>query len=312
MLGAALIIVTAPGTAQGPLTLTAETRFTKSPRGAVLGTLVPGAEIRPGRASGNQVEVAFEGWVPTSALGPFSRDGFDAVIRSRAGEQLRLTPDGSVVARLTAGVGFVKVEARGSWTRVKRTAWIAQKALPPPGSGGGTPILGPDRAMLSRRVPVAVSPGGTAAGLIDSGVPARMVARTAGWARLQFELWVPDSAVQVGDSGVLLGLSQAEVRANPARYIGQTVEWRLQFVAVQKADELRPEIPLGQPYLLTRGPLPEPGFVYVVVPQSQVPRFEALPALRELTVRGTIRSASTKFLPTPVLDLVAVVAGAGD
>jgi hypothetical protein len=90
------------------------------------------------------------------------------------------------------------------------------------------------------------------------------------------------------------------------------VEWRVQFVAIQKADELRPEIPEGQPYLLTRGPLPEPGFVYVVVPSNKVSQFEAVPALKELTIRGTIRAASTKYLPTPVIDLVEVVSGLGN
>jgi hypothetical protein len=102
------------------------------------------------------------------------------------------------------------------------------------------------------------------------------------------------------------------VRANPARYVGQLVEWRVQFIAVEKADELRPEIPEGQTYLLTRGPLPEPGFVYVVVSSSRVSQFQALPALKELVIRGTIRSATTKYLPTPVLDLVEVVAGLGE
>jgi len=33
------------------------------------------------------------------------------------------------------------------------------------------------------------------------------------------------------------------VRAAPARYVGKTVDWRVQFLAVRKADELRPEIP---------------------------------------------------------------------
>jgi hypothetical protein len=286
-------------------------RFSKAPRGTVLGTLLPGAEVRPGKLSGSQVEVAFEGWVPAGSLGPLARDGFDAVIRPRGGEQLRLTPEGSVVARLSAGVGFIKGESRGAWTRVRRTAWIARKSLPAPGSGSEVPA-GPDRAVLTRRSPLAVAPGGPAAGTIDSGTPARVVARSAGWTRLQVEVWVPDSAVQLGDSGVLRGVSQAEVRANPSRYIGQTVEWRLQFVAVQKADELRPDLPLGQPYLLTRGPLPEPGFVYLVVPSSQVGRFEAFPALKEFTVRGTIRSATTKYLPTPVLDLLQVVADGAD
>ena len=305
---AALVMVVTPGAGQSPVTLAADARFTKAPRGAVLGTLVAGAEVRPGRTSGAAVEVAFEGWLPSAALGPFKRDGFDLVLNRRGGESLRLTPDGSVIARLTSGVGFVKVDTRGTWTRVRRCAWIEQTALPAPGSAAAAPA-GPDRGVLARRAPLALSADGPTVGTVDSGVPARVIARAAGWSRLQLEVWVPDSLVQTGDSGVLRGVSGAEVRANPSRYVGQVVEWRLQFVAVQKADELRPEIPLGQTYLLTRGPLPEPGFVYVVVPSSQVARFEAVPALKELTVRGTIRAAATKYLPTPVLDLVQVTAG---
>lgn len=292
-----------PAAGQAPLTLTQEARFAKAPRGAALGTLLPGIAVRPGRSSGAQVEVAFEGWVPTSALGPFSRDGFDAVVK-RNGTQLRQTPDGNVTARLSANVGFSKGEVRGSWTRVKRSAWIDQKSLPVPAVV--TPS-GPDVVVFTRKSPLAVSSGGPAAGSVDSGVTARAVARSGGWTRVQLELWVADSAVQGTDDRVLRGVSQAEIRANPSRYIGQVVEWRLQFVAIQKADELRPEIPLGQAYLLTRGPLPEPGFVYVVVPASAVVRFEGLPALKEFTVRGTIRSTTTKYLPTPVLELVEVV-----
>ncbi len=307
---AALVCIVTPGAGQSGVTLTADARFTKAPRGAVLGTLVAGSEVRPGRTSGASVEVAFEGWLPTAALGPFTRDGFDAVLNRRGGESLRLTPDGSVVARLSSGVGFVKVDTRGTWTRVRRTAWIEQKALPAAGSGATAAApAGPDRGVLARKAPLAVAAGGAVVGSVDSGVPARVIARAAGWTRLQLEVWVPDSLVQTGDSGVLRGVSVAEVRANPARYVGQVVEWRVQFVAVQKADELRPEIPLGQTYLLTRGPLPEPGFVYVVVPSSQVARFEAVPALKELTLRGTLRAAATKYLPTPVLDLVQVMDG---
>lgn len=304
MLLALLVHHVVPAAGQAPLTLTQEARFAKAPRGAALGTLLPGAEVRAGRSSGGQVEVAFEGWVPTSALGPFSRDGFDAVVK-RNGTQLRQTPDGSVTARLSANVGFLKGEVRGSWTRVKRSAWIDQKALP---AAPAPAPSGPDQVIFARKSPLAVSSGGSPAGSVDSGVTGRAVARSGGWTRVQLELWVPDSAVRGTDDRVLRGVSQAEVRANPSRYIGQVIEWRLQFVAIQKADELRPEMSLGQTYLLTRGPLPEPGFVYVVVPASAVVRFEGYPALKEFTVRGTIRSTTTKYLPTPVLELVEVVA----
>jgi hypothetical protein len=162
-----------------------------------------------------------------------------------------------------------------------------------------------------RKVALAAQPEGRAVGSVESGAGARVLARISGWTKVQLEMWVPDSSLRSTDTGVLLGVSRAEVRANPARYVGQLVEWRLQFVAVQKADELRPEIPEGQSYLLTRGPLPEPGFVYVVLPSSRVSEFRAVPALKELVIKGTIRSATTKYLPTPVLDLVEVVEGLG-
>ena len=44
-------------------------------------------------------------------------------------------------------------------------------------------------------------------------------------------------------------------------------------------------MPPGQPYLLTRGPLPEPGFVYVSIPAERVAEFQALPPLHELVLR---------------------------
>jgi hypothetical protein len=102
-------------------------------------------------------------------------------------------------------------------------------------------------------------------------------------------------------------VTAAEVRSDPGRYVGKTVEWRLQLIAVQTADELRTEIPKGQTYLLTRGPLPEPGFVYVIVSPSQATEFGNLPALQELTLRVTIKAAKTKYLTTPVVEYVSRV-----
>jgi hypothetical protein len=80
---------------------------------------------------------------------------------------------------------------------------------------------------------------------------------------------------------------------------------------VQAADELRPEMPVGQTYLLMRGPLPEPGFVYVMVTRPQAEQMRALPPLHELRLRVTIRVAKSRYLPTPVAELVSVLDGAG-
>ena len=103
------------------------------------------------------------------------------------------------------------------------------------------------------------------------------------------------------------GVTAAEVRSSPDRYVGQLLEWRLQVISVETADELRSEMAPGQPYLLTRGPLPEPGFVYVIVPADQVSRFRSLPPLHEATLRVMVRAARSKYLTTPVVELVSVV-----
>ncbi|MFN2316105.1 MAG: hypothetical protein ABR551_06000, partial [Gemmatimonadales bacterium] len=91
----------------------------------------------------------------------------------------------------------------------------------------------------------------------------------------------------------------------PDRYVGETVDWRLQFLSIQVADELRPELPAGQPYLLARGPLPEAGFVYVIVNREQVERFRQMAPLDEFEARAVIRAARTRYLPNPVIELRA-------
>ena len=148
---------------------------------------------------------------------------------------------------------------------------------------------------------------GTSAGTLAEGTSARVVTRSGDWVRVQVEGWVRADELAPA-SGAQRGVTAAELRADPARYVGQTVEWKLQLIGVQVADELRPEMSPGQPYLLTRGPLPEAGFVYVTVPRAEVAHFKALPPLAELLVRVTIKAPRTRFLATPVVEYVEAVA----
>jgi hypothetical protein len=307
-----LTLATTALAAQTPVRLERELRFAKAPGTTPLGAFLSGAEIIVGRPSGGAVEIVLEGWLPSTSLGPMNRDGFDVTVTRRPTEQLRPATDGKPMARVSTNVGFQRLESDGKWTRVRRMVWVDQKALRVAAPASAPDPAASDRGALSVATPLAIVPGGAAVGSADSGTGLRVLSHANGWTRVQLEVWVPDSAVRPSDEVALRGVSQAEVRADPARYVGKVVEWRLQFVAIQKADELRPEIPQGASYLLTRGPLPELGFVYVMIPRSLLPRFEALPSLRDLTVRGTLRSASTKYLPTPVLELVQVVAGLGE
>jgi hypothetical protein len=128
---------------------------------------------------------------------------------------------------------------------------------------------------------------------------------------VQFDGWVRAGDVQASPEGVLQGVTAAEVRAEPDRYVGQTVEWHVQYVSVQVADELRPEIPAGQSYMLARGPLPESGFVYVILNRNQEDAVRALRPLAPLTIRAVVRAARTRYLATPVVDLVSFQADSG-
>ena len=185
----------------------------------------------------------------------------------------------------------------------------ARAPAPVPSPPPATPGTGPERVQTAQQVQLRLHPdSGTVIGTLDDSTVARVTARSGDWVRVQVDAWVRADEVRAG-TGPMRGVTAAELRADPERYVGQAVEWRLQLIGVQVADELRPEMPAGQPYLLMRGPLPEPGFVYVIVPRGDVARFRSLPPLAELTLRVTITAPRTRFLATPVAELIETVAG---
>lgn len=149
---------------------------------------------------------------------------------------------------------------------------------------------------------LALQPGGATVATVEAPVRGTVVERRNGWSRVQVEFWVRDAAL--GDSLASAEITAAELRLQPGKYVGRTVDWTLQSLGVTTADELRPEMPQGQPYLLARGPLPETGFVYLMVPQDQAESFRKLPPLTKIRVRATIVAGKSRFLDTPVVELV--------
>jgi hypothetical protein len=320
----------------------------KDPDGVPLVTLPAGAPVEAGRTRGGWNEATVEGWIYTNSTERTRRDGYDLVVTTDAGENLRRSPNGPLLGRVREGTLLERVAQKGKWTRVRRNGWIPKQALRTPAarqsaerqqaaapqqpaarrpgptgataagaassaSGSGAtsaqPAGGPERVQTARETALGATPAGGTLGTLQAGTPARIVARSGDLVKVQVEGWIPADAVAASDSTALVGVSAAEVRAEPTRFVGQTLEWRLQVIAVKTADELRSEMPPGQPYLLTRGPLPEPGFVYVIIPSAQAAAFQALPPLQEVVLRVAIRAARTRFLTTPVAELVSVVSG---
>jgi len=330
--------------AQEAREISTATRLRKEPKGIALVSLPAGASVEPKRTRGDWHEVVFEGWIFNRSTEKTRRDGFDLVVTAAKGENIRSAPNGEVVGRVHTGTLLRKEEVRGAWTRVRRTGWVPRGAVKSAAPRAATPAAPPaepppsvepdltepvesgalsvqaaapalpakvaadtQRGQVARETALFAAPEGSHYGTLQVGAPARVVGRSGDWARVQLEGWVRESDLAPGSDALLNGVSAAEVRADPPRYIGRTVDWRLELIAVQTADELRTEIPRGQTYLLTRGPLPEPGFVYVTVTESQANEFRSLQALQELTLRVTIKAARTRFLATPVVELVSRV-----
>ncbi|MBA3894154.1 MAG: hypothetical protein H0X69_10740 [Gemmatimonadales bacterium] len=324
------MLVAGPLAAQEERRLEAPADLHRDPAGTPLVSLPAGARVEAGKTDGDWHEVTVEGWIFRPSTSPTKRDGFDLVVTSQEGENLRRAPNGPIVGRAREGTLLERVGEKGKWFRVRRDGWVPSNAVP---ATAGAPAQGRASASRARAAPVPPAvpppvssvegvetiretglsrlPDSAPGSTLPAGTPARVVARSGQWVRVQVEGWVRESDIKPAEAGVLAGISAAEVQASPDRFVGQTLDWRLQVIAVQVADELRPEIPAGQPYLLTRGPLPEPGFVYVTIPPERAAEFRALPPLHEALMRVTLKAARTRYLATPVAELVTTL-GAAD
>jgi hypothetical protein len=331
--------VAAPLAAQARRELGATT-IHREPKGLLLARTVAASPVVVRDARTGWSQFRLEGWVSSSLLKADRRSGFDVAVTAE-NVRLREEPSGREIARLEEGMLLDKLEEKGNWTRVRRTVWADSDALrasratavasresqaesqarrldsiqayvappapqaPPVVASGATQSTN-ERIELLRATPLMSQPEGVQLAALNSGMTGRVVSRTGDWVRVQLEGWVREEDLKSA-SGALVGVTAAEIRANPERYVGQSIEWRLQYISAAMADELRPEMPPGQPYLLARGPLPETGFVYLMLSREDATRIQALPALTELTVRARVRAARSKFLATPVLQLEALV-----
>ena len=133
------------------------------------------------------------------------------------------------------------------------------------------------------------------------------VARDNGWTRVRIEGWIRDDNLVPTDSSYRPSLSAADIRAAPDGAKGAMVRWEIQFIAIQRADQLRPDLRLGEPYILARGPGDETGLLYFAVPQSLLPEIERLEPLQELTVTARVRVGRSEPVGVPILDLLSAV-----
>ncbi|MEE8361045.1 MAG: SH3 domain-containing protein [Gemmatimonadales bacterium] len=285
--------------------------FQRSPSGVQLGSILAGAPVVVDSTAGNWRRIVLEGWIFTASTRTDRREGFDLSVRAAPTENLRIEPNGTIIARLAEGALLHRVRTRGGWTLVRREGWVPSRTLPQDRTIPVAAITDyvPDTSRVEVSAPTTLMqrPEGNVVGTLAEGATAQVLARSGEWTRIRVEGWVHRDSLRPVAGGALVGVTAAEVRANPELYLGRDVDWKLQFVAIQTADELRPEIPIGHRYLLTRGPAPEAGFVYVVIDQAELGRFRSLQPLQDLMMRVRILASRTKYLPNPVVQLLAVL-----
>lgn len=294
-------------------------RRTPSASAPILGRLSPGAQLDVAQRQGRWLQASLEGWIWAASVQRTTREGYDLRVSEPGGENLRVVPNGVIVGRLSQGTLLEEVRRDADWVRVRRGGWIWAESLERVAAVAEEPRegvpssdsqvasdsgVGLDRAVVAHDAPLARIPNGDVSGTLTEGTAVRVLARSGEWVRVQTEGWVREEDLSTAAGAVLEGVSGAEVRARPEEFEGRLLQWNLQFLAVQEADELRVEIPQGRQYMLARGPLPEAGFVYVVLPPDRVEEVRKLGPIAEVVVIGRLRVARSRYLGNPVLDLV--------
>jgi len=320
--------------------------FFQEPGGKRLARLARGAIVVGGESQDAWQGVTLEGWIFATSVGPTPRAGYDLAVTRAPEENLRSAPAGALIGKLPQGFLLNKVAegTSGNWVHVLRAGWVEKAAVEslaqvassdadsgsptpgprpgapgapgtpghgpgvgPPDTGAGSPgPLDPARLETARRTVLYRAPEGAPAGTLAPSAPLRVLGRSGDWTRVELDGWVKSSDLEIAPPGVLMGITAAELRTDPQRYAGQVLRWTLQYIAEQQADELRPEIPTGARYFLARGPLPEHGFVYVIVPEAKRAQLESLSPLATIQVTARVRTGRTRFLGNPVLDLISL------
>lgn len=294
------------------------------PRGEVVATLPAGTLLEDASREGGWYRGTLRGWVWGASVQSAGRPGRLTVVPD-SGENLRASPNGAVVARLNRGTVVTELERRDRWVRVERTAWIWAASVgsaaapvgqpvaqpsPPPAT---QPTAAPQRAGSVRQASAGSAgaallqaPDGDTIARVRPMTPIEILATDGNWARVRVDgwVWLPGLASPSDTGAVLRDLSAAIITANPENFRGRTVEWRLQFISLERAERIRTDFYEGEPFILARGPGNENSFVYVAVPPDRVAAVERLGPLERIVVLGRVRTGRSRVMGAPVLDLI--------
>ncbi len=298
-------------------TVATDENFRGAPNGVLLGRLSRGTELQSARIDGDWVETTLEGWVWSRSLQVVDEAGFNLVVSEAEGENLRAAPQGNILGRLEASTYLEELERRPGWIRVRRRGWIwrpsvqlesaptPRSSLPAPASPSSTEdwteIRTPNAAILS-------NPDGDTLALAGRGTELRVISREGSWARVRMDgwVWLPSTGLADGadEDSILEGLDPDALAEDPDSFIGRLVTISLRYVSLERADGIRSDFYVGEPFLLTRVLGGGEAFIYVAVPPERLAEVSGLMPLEQFEIVGRVRTGASALTGAPILDLL--------
>jgi len=300
-------------------TLTTEENFRAQQNGTLLGRLRAGMSLEVLEATDDWLQFDLDGWIWDRSLQAVDRGRFDLVVSVEDGENIRGAPAGEILGRLEQGTLLETVERVPDWIRVRRRVWVWRRSVAlfgvdPSGlaerssfttqsglADGGEWALGG-----STSAPILSAPGGDTLAISTPSTNLRVLAREGNWARVRLEgwIWLPEGTD--GRVSIRTDVTLADVAAAPDAYRGQVLQWDLQFISLERAEEIRTDFYATEPFLLTRMADGDKEFVYVAIPPERLSEAQGLNPLERIRVLGRVRTGSTRLTGSPILELLSL------
>ena len=302
-------------------TLTKEENFRAQQNGTLLGQLRAGMSLEVLEATDDWLQFDFDGWIWTRSLQAVNRGAFDLVVSVEGGENIRGGPGGEILGHVEQGTLLETVERVAGWARVRRRAWVWRSSValfgtdPSGDSAGRSGLTTPSSSVgvgewaqgFSANAPVLSTPDGDTLATLASSTNLQVLAREGNWTRVRLEgwIWLPEGADEGAGVSPRTDATLASVVAAPDDYRGEVVQWDLQFISLERAEEIRTDFYETEPFLLTRMGDGDQSFVYVAIPPERLGEAQRLDPLERIRVLGRVRTGSARLTGSPILELLS-------
>jgi hypothetical protein len=268
--------------------------------------------LAPGSPSTSWVRVSREGWVLRSSLDRATtaaareRSAAKRVASSEKSKSAKEDAARSTPSSRKASAGEVASAPAVSRKSPPLAAPAPARPITPAPAAATRSSLGDSTLIPTANVPLRAAPDARALATVAQGTTLIPLARERGWVRVRLEGWVPEKDVAPADTSVRMGVSAADLRADPVGSRGKVVRWSVQILAKQKADALRRDLAPDETYLLARGPYEENALLYLVVPPALLVMAKSVPELSQAMITARVRTGRSELVGVPILDLLTI------